>query len=660
MPVAPPQNNGQPDLDPDAGDDSSTGLLPFASSAPPAPTVLETATQSALNRTGVLLDAHNPASIASAREGAQNALRTLSAAIGVPALSARALPGDTLSVRLSVGAIESLALWGRAADGFGRRDEAITAFVRAKSLLSALPTAPGGTLARDVNLELNALLRGGLPLVAPDDVLTNIAARAHENLWHPRRFDFALAPGSGSATAAKSALLVTEGQLFPPAQRNQNLVRIPPMYQGISLDRLPSSLQLNRMIAGYTRIARGAGAGQWRQTVRVFYASPFLTRQKRDDSPRAEGLAAQFLRVHMLFESKLGATNRYASDPSDEGVTTLYLLEVSALWPQDDDDPVVLSNMGPKMPPINTGPRPSAFQVQSTPLVRPWIPVAGQNEGSPGEILFWKAGAPRSEGEWVRELFHEYGHVSLPPFGGFRAPLEPYGNGLIGETLGMMWAAQNPDFASLNGAVGPKSTSGAGIPRSDFLLHVRAQALPARVAFLTANPLVPHTGGTLADLRFLQGLAVVCERTYGSQVLGRAFTPLTQRGVNATSVAARRSLLNATDLLQALEPAMRASFAARRVLPIYLPAALNLNLDAPTLVARTPVTVRGGARMEGWLFVPAGASSLRIESPALCAVGLPWKLESGATKIYFGGKSGWQHLALVARANATIGAARFE
>jgi len=486
-----------------------------------------------------------------------------------------------------------------------------------------------------------------LPLMAPDDVLNGIAQHVHEDLWRARRFDFASAPGR----ATKTGLLVTEGQLFPPAGNGQNLVQIPPMYRGVAVDRLPSSLQLNRLVAGYTRITSGPATGQWRQSVRVFYASPFLTRNKRDDSKRAQTLAAQFLRVHSLFESQLGASNLYTRGPLDEGVTTLYLLEVSALWPQDDDDPVALANMGPKMPPVNTGPRPDAFQPQVTPLMRPWIPIAGQNEAAPGEILFWKAGYARSEGEWVRELFHEYAHVALPPFGGFRPPLEPYGNGLLGETLGMMWAAQNPDFAG---------AGGASVPRSDFLLHVSKQAIPARLTFLSDSPLVPHASGTLADLRFLQGLAVVCERTYGAQVLGRAFAPLSRRGANARSVAERRSMLGAGDLLGALEPAIRQTFAVRRVLPIYLPAALNLNLNAPTLVNRSPVTVAGGSRLMGWIFVPAGATSLRIESPNLSVIGWPWKQEGRATKIYFGGRSGWQHLSLVARSNATIGSARFE
>ena len=654
VPVAPDNtlpDNGQAPLG--GADDEGGGIdvSPLAPGAAPVQTALDAATQSALDRTNALLEDKNPAALPLARDTAQNTLKALNAAVGGTGVGNAALSqtisDDQLSIRLAVGAIQAHALWGRAADSFGRRDEAITALVRAKALLAALPIVPDKILARDVNLQLNTLLRAGLPLVAPDDVLTAIAARSHENLWHARRFDFAANPSLPS----KTALLVTEGQLFPPAERGQDLVRIPPLYRGIASDRLPSSLQLNRMIAGYTRISSGPQAGQWRQSVRVFYASPFLTRNKRDDSSRAQALAAQFLRVHSLFESQLGATNLYAHGPLDEGVTTLYLLEISALWPQDDDDPVVLANLGPKMPPVNTGPKPGALQAPVTPLMRPWMPIAGRDESAPGEILFWKAGFSRSEGEWVRELFHEYGHVALPPFGGFRPPLEPYGNGLLGETLGMMWAAQNPDFSGPNGA---------GVPRSDFLLHVSKQAVPARAAFLLDNPTAARTGGTLADLRFLQGLAVVCERTYGAPILGRAFAPLAQQGANTPSVAARRGLFNAQDFLSALEPAMRSAFASRHSLSIYLPASLDLGLDATALVNRSPIALRAGSRASGWLFVPAGATSLLIESPNLSAIGLPWKREVGATRVYFGGKSGWQRVGLLAQGNATLQKARFE
>lgn len=637
-----PDATGTLDPNTDTGNDNVADTPPTPLAAP-VPTALDVATQSALDRANALLDSRNPAAVDVARTAAQNALKTLDVATGGNALDALTLPADSLSVRLALGAIQAHALWGRAAQGFGRRDEAITALVRAKTLLVALPALPDPILVRDVNLQLNTLLRAGLPLSAPDDVLTGIAARVHGNLWKARRFDFAPLPGQGARE-----MLVTQGQLFPPAARDGNLVRLPSLYSDVSADRLPPSLQLNRMVAGYERAGSN---GNWRQSVRVFYASPFLTRNKRDDSGRAAGLASQFLRVHALYQDQLGATNLYARGPQDEGVTTLYLLEISALWPQDDDDPVVLANLGPKMPPVNTGPRANVTRPRATPTMRPWTPIAGTSESDPGEILFWKAGASRSESEWLRELFHEYGHVALPPFGGFRAPLEPYANGLIGETLGALWAGQNQNFS------GP---DGKPIPANDFLFQVNNQALPARQVFLRADPNAPHQNGTFADLRFLQGLCVVCERAYGAPLLGRAFAPLSQRAANVSGVAERRSLLTTGDLQDALAPAMHGAFAVRHTLPIYLPAALDVPLDARALINRAPVRLLAGTRANGWIYVPAGAASLRIKASGLSVLGFPWSREGSATKIYFGGKSGWQRLSLVARENTTVGEARFE
>jgi hypothetical protein len=386
--------------------------------------------------------------------------------------------------------------------------------------------------------------------------------------------------------------------------------------------------------------------------VRVYYASPFLTTDKRNDAPRAQQLAAQFLKVHSLFESQLGATNLYSRGVRDEGVTTLYLLEISALWPQDDDDPVVRANMGPRMPPVNTGPKPISVEAQTTPLVKPWQALAGQNEATaPGEIMFWKAGFARSEGEWLRELFHEYGHVALPPISGFRPPLEPYGNGLVGETLGMMWAAQNPAALGLDASASL---------RDDFLLHVRTQAVPARSVFLGSDPTSPRLDGSATSLKFLQGLAVVVERTYGAPLLGRAFAPLARQGVGVQNVAARRSLLNTRSLLEGLDGAMRGAFAAKKGMPLYLPASFNVGLSAEALSNRAPVAMKPGSRVSGWIYVPTGATTLRVDASNISALGTPFKRENGVTRLYIGGKSGWQRITLVAGANTTLQNGRFE
>ena len=48
---------------------------------------------------------------------------------------------------------------------------------------------------------------------------------------------------------------------------------------------------------------------------------------------RAETLAAQFLKVHALFQNATGLSNPY----SENDITTLWLPEVSALWPRSPE-----------------------------------------------------------------------------------------------------------------------------------------------------------------------------------------------------------------------------------------------------------------------------------------------------------------------------------
>jgi hypothetical protein len=605
-----------------------------------------------------LLDVNDPRSIALLRDAAQSGLTLLNEVAGKNMLAAApsSLMGDVVTATLAQKVAEAHFFWGLAADRFARRDESITALTRAVRLSRALTGASvdGGNLRRDSALELGRTLREGLPLTAPDDVLDGIASIAHGGLWTPRRVALDATPLGG----AKSEFLITTGKLFPPVDTARaSLSRIPPLYQGVPTENLPPALQLDKMVAGYARETAGANRGQWRQVVRVFYASPFVTTSRRDDLPRAQALCEQFLKVQSLFKSQLGATNLYARGDKIEGVTTLYLLEISALWPQDDQDPAILAQLGPLMPALNTGKfRQQPQEVEVTALMRPWMPIAGQVESEPGEILFWKASLARPESEWVRELFHEYGHVALPPIGGFRAPLEPFANGAMGETLGALWAAALPDrFAPPPGL--PAGTSNA-------LAQVNAQALPTMQYFLRSGPNSPlRSTGTPENWRYLQGLTTYLERVYGARMLGNALAPLSRRAADVSNVAARRSLMTTQTLLDSLPSSWRNPWRGAKTLPIWLPGALEIKLNAATLVSRGEATLARGTRAQGLLFVPPGTDSLRIEGTGVAqmrAIGWPFQASGNGVRVYFGGRSGWQNLALQAGSAATISAARFE
>ncbi len=539
-------------------------------------------------------------------------------------------------------------------------------------------------LLRDINLELNKVLGEGLPLIAPTDVLGDIAQLVHDDAWTPRALSFdggtdQIGAPQIQSSADDQQLLVTDGQLFPPPLPGSSDIspRTPALYRQLDDKQLPVSLKLNKMVAGYARQSSGANQGQWRQVVRVLYASSRLTENKRDDLPRARALAEQFLKVHAYYQDDLGLSNLYAEGDRDAGVTTLWLLEVSALWPADDKDPRVLAQLGPLMPAVNTGKSTLSATPKTTELMRPWAPIAGNVESVPGEILFWKASLQRPEAEWLRELFHEYGHVSIPPIGGFRPPLEPYANGFIGETLGMMWAARNPaqfvlrapnqtatpTFVTPIAATSPASVADdVAAMHADIAGHLQTHAIPARALFVANGPNAPLSGaGDAQALLYLSGLTVYLERVYGAPLLGRALRPLAQSARQAQGVAARRGLLRPANLLNSIEANWQQPWRADNSLPIWLPGALNARLDAPTLVNRGAITLPKGTRASAWLWVPPGTGELRIEGAGagnLSVIGTAFAAKGDLARVYFAA-NGWQKITLVAQNNATIGAAKF-
>ena len=637
-----------------------------------------------------LLDAGDASSAGELRAVAQSALQALQSTTKTDVLSAApgALPGDSVTLGLTQQAARAHWLWGVAAQRFARRDEAITALARARRFVDASAGASDESpLLRDINIELGKVLSDGLPLIAPDDVLRDIAELIHGNQWTPRTFAFDASADEINAPQVQShaddrQLLVTDGQLFPPPRPGASDLAplTPALYRGLGVQQVPASLKLNKMVAGYARQKSGANQGQWRQVVRVFYASERLTQDKRADLPRARALAEQFLKVHAYYQDELGLSNLYAEGDRDAGVTTLWLLEVSALWPADDKDPRVLAQLGPLMPSVNTGKSTIDAEPEVTATMRPWAPIAGNDEKVPGEILFWKAGFERPEAEWLRELFHEYGHVTLPPIGGFRAPLEPYANGFIGETLGMMWAAANPEqfalkiedkpvvptFAparAVDVATAPQADKNAEAElRADINEHLQTHALPARALFVAQGPNAPfgETGSSQA-LLYVTGLNVYLERVYGAPLLGRALAPLAQSSRQAGGVAARRSLLRPGGVFSAVETNWQQPWRADKTLPIWLPGAMNAQLDAQTLVSRGAITLPKGTRATVWLWVPPATGELRIEGKGagnLSVIGTPFAAKGDLARVYFAG-NGWQKITLVAQENATISESMF-
>jgi hypothetical protein len=651
------------------------------------------------------LEGNQMESVTTLRAAAQKSLEALVSYLGpqVLATAPEDFPENGFMAAATRQAASAHYWWGRAADQFGRRDEAIAAFARA--LRFSGKSRPGNDLERDALLALGGALRDGLPMYAPDDAFEIIAGVAHGGLWAPRRIavDFSgsqydpLAAGESPLTsdvnAGRREFLITSGRLYPPvpssaADPSAVMSRVPPLFRTVRPDALPGVLKLDRMMIGYEREVVGEHKGLWRQVVRIFYPSTYLTKAQRDDSARAEALCLQFLKVHSMVKSALGLVNRWSKDD----VTTLWLSEVSSWWPRDDDDPRVRTAIGSQMPKINVPTKGQTLptEINTPPTSMPWN-AAGQTDSAPGEIMFFKIAESRSETEWLREMMHEYGHVVLPPLGGYKPPLEPYGNGLLGETLGMMWAAAVPSAwsASVDLGISP--------PKEDVLetaLHdqVNRNALGALKFWRSKGPLSQlRRDGTAAGSQYLQGLTTYLERVYGAKALGRACVPLLDKTVGTTDPLARLIALNTDSLFNSFPGALGDTFgtstrgaqvrivvgetADRKVLPIWLGGAFGASTQiTEDLVMRSPLQLKAGTRVAGWLYVPAQARTLRIEwqstTPVAGALHIegtrltPVKALDDATNnaalLDVKALAGWRQLTLVAQADLTVRAAQFE
>lgn len=636
------------------------------------------------------LDANEIESIATLRNAAQQALSVLMKVTSPEILTTA--PEEMPQVGFLGAAARQTAeahyWWGRAADQFGRRDEAVAALARAARFAGKVRPSTIDTLARDSLLALGSSLRDGLPEVAADDTLATVAEISHGKLWQPRRFTFDLSSvrlsAGGGAAGTRQEFLVTSGRLYPPvsmsAAGGNALSRVPPIYRNVDAAALPEVVRHDRMIIGYAREKSGPNQGLWRQVVRVFYASSHLTAQNRDDRQRAEALCAQFLKVHALYEAALGLGNPYTRD----GITTLWLSELSALWPRDDDDPLVRASMGPVMPgvntPLGTGSAPADnLAVTVTPTTSPWRVGAGQSDSSPGDVIFFDMAQSRSEFEWLRELMHEYGHVSLPAINGFRPPLEPYANGLMGETLCALWALSSPANWNVPAEFG--ASDDAVKFREALQAHVENQALSSLHVWNTRGPVSPlRRDGGVNGLAYLQGATVYIDRVYGADVLGAALAPLVEKSAGAPDALARRNALNSESLLAALPAVLRNPFtedgvAPNGTLPIWLPGALSgIDLSVAQLSLREKVTLKPGQSASAWLYIPQQATNLRIEwnsnvdmpnslvfdSNSRIASTKPQSGANYAASLDVRNRSGWQKFTLTAKTAVELASAQFE
>jgi len=298
--------------------------------------------------------------------------------------------------------------------------------------------------------------------------------------------------------------------------------------------------------------------------------------------------------------------------------------------------------------------------------------------------------APREEAEWLRQILHEYGHVVLPAFNSFKPPLEPYANGLLGETLGMLWVASDPSVWGVPMELGTSTMNADKLPTT-VREHVRSRAL-ASLKFWRGKGVVSalrrDTG--VEGVLYLQGFTVYVDRVYGAGIVSNVFTPLAEKGVNAPNALERMKALNTESLLMAFPSAVNDVLGGtvrgtevrlvlgadkRKALPIWLGGALELSAQTENdIISRAPVRLKAGDKVSGWLFVPAtaenlrvewqgavrGADSLTIDGYQATTVAAIHPDASNASLYSVRARPGWQRFTFIAKSDVTILNSQFE
>ena len=491
--------------------------------------------------------------------------------------------------------------------------------------------------AKEIRDALAPLLVEGLPQNASENTLQSLSEIGARGQWTLQKstFSFPALEVENSKFARNHTfdILQTRGELFVSGKNADGaprLWRTPKLYAAYS--PLPATLQMNRAVYGYVKTGE-----KWRQVARVLYANV------DGENARAQKICDVFLRVWCSFQLKLKRDNLYAN------VTTIWLSRESALWPQSENTPN-----------WNAG---------------------AQLDSAPAEMILFRTGETRSDAEWLREIAHEYSHIALPPFAGYKMPLEPFGNGVLGESLLMLWALNAPpSFFAL------EQIEAA---RPQLRVHVSRHAIPAWKSWLAHDPRAEIGGGDETARRKLQGLTLWVERVYGAPTLRFALSQLNENPENrrqaALAWAQRRNadgkvnetVLSAEDLRRVVGDSI--SITAQNDVSSRLPLVLRLDqtiwlggalrsskpmspeISPDALANRAPLKLRANERASGWIYIPRGAKSLRVTSSTrFVADGWKTSFANNAVVLKCEDKTGWQRLAIRATHNFEIGAARFE
>lgn len=342
----------------------------------------------------------------------------------------------------------------------------------------------------------------------------------------------------------KASLAYTTGMLYPEQMHSGGaLLSIPlPIAGRESGERC----RLNRVCYG---LAALPGSTELCMRVAVYYPSPNLSESGKDYSALATRLCHWLVRLEAYYQLHLGL------DLPPEPVA-VYLCEAG----------------------------PSGAETYK------------------GALYFYDIDEDRTPLEWIREAAHETGHLLLPQVGRFSAP-EPWGNGHVGERLGLQWLAQEAGLVASapwpDQAAQDRVSGLCGGPAGTLHDYLAQRCRPLLDAWCQAGPKSPLlTQDNEATLSYFLGFVLWVQAAHDDAVLADTLF--------------EASGLNPFDYVKAYQTAVkkRLSGPPGSYLPLYAGA---LDLTASQL---TQTPSEGALRRENIVLSPGDTAVWPLYLPA--------------------------------------------
>jgi len=378
------------------------------------------------------------------------------------------------------------------------------------------------------------------------DTTTLETLREHFYQW--KRKEFAV-----DVNAAVHPTLADSQRL---AFYTHGLLYAPPGTQDPSLKK-----DFNRVCVGYVLDPTDH---LWRMRFRVFYVSESIAAQGRNYAPLAEQVCATLLQLYWLARQSLNATTRF----SPESPTDVWLCEGGAAG-------------------------------------------AEQPANAPAHLYFYDLNNPkRTPLEWLREIAHEYGHLTLPGIDGFESEVEPYINGHAGERLFLLWLLAH---ALRDTQRTPDNVATFKVSPQDLAAYVRDRSYPALRSFLNEGPRSPLIDTPrAAGMEYLIGFLIYVERTHGS-LLTQAVLDDAKKQV--TVFLTQRDIFNS--YVRTLEKLGATGYSFYPTIPVPKSSRLSQPLTAERLAQNAPTLLCEGDEAAYWIYLPSsGKGKWKLEVTA--------------------------------------------